>query len=91
MKIDMDHPYYIIKLILNLFESMLFRFGMRANLPGVGADQALRGKGSWRTTGRKTRFVSTLQINIISSPTELLGCILLFYKQNNKFHVLFKL
>ena len=44
MKIDMDDPHYIIKLILNLFESMSFHFGMRANLPGVGAGPALRGK-----------------------------------------------
>ena len=41
---DMDVPNYITKLILNWFESMSFRFGMRANLPGVGAGQALRGK-----------------------------------------------
>ena len=44
MKIDMDAPEYITKLILNWFDSMSFRFGMRANLPGVGAGQALRGK-----------------------------------------------
>ena len=41
MKLDIDDPHYIIKLILNLFESMSFRFGMRANLPGVGAGPAL--------------------------------------------------
>ena len=44
MKIDMDAPKYITKLILNWFDSMSFRFGMRANLPGVGAGQALHGK-----------------------------------------------
>ena len=59
MKIDMDASNFITKLILKLFESMSFRFRMRANLPGVGSEQALRGKGFWRTTGRKTRFVST--------------------------------
>ena len=41
----MDAPNYISKLILNWFESVSFRFGMRANLPGVGAGQGLRGKG----------------------------------------------
>ena len=40
----MDAPNYISKLILNWFESVSFRFGMRANLPGVGAGQGLRGK-----------------------------------------------
>ena len=44
MKIDMDALNCITKLILNWFDSMSFRFGMRANLPGVGAGQALRGK-----------------------------------------------
>ena len=44
MKIDMDAPKYITKLILNWFDSMSLRLGMRANLPGVGAGQALRGK-----------------------------------------------
>ena len=44
MKIDMDSSNYITKLILDWFESMSFRFGMRANLPRVGAGQALRGK-----------------------------------------------
>jgi len=33
----MDAPNYISKLILNWFESMSFRFGMRENLSGVGA------------------------------------------------------
>ena len=41
----MDAPNYISKLILNWFESVSFCFGMRANLPGVGSDQGLRGKG----------------------------------------------
>ena len=59
MKINMGAPNYITKLFLNWFESMSFHFGIRANLPGVGAGQALRGKGSWHTTCRKTRFVST--------------------------------
>ena len=36
----MDAPKYITKLILNLFDSMSFRFEMRANLPGVGDGQA---------------------------------------------------
>ena len=40
----MDATIYITKLILNWFESMSFHFGMRANLPGVGAGQALRAK-----------------------------------------------
>ena len=40
----MDAPNYITKLLLNWFKSMLFRFGMRENLPGVGAGQALRGE-----------------------------------------------
>ena len=44
MKIDMDAPKYITKLIQNWFDSMSFRIGMRANLPGVGAGQGLRGK-----------------------------------------------
>ena len=44
MKIDMDALNCNTKLILNWFDSMSFRFGMRANLPGVGAGQALRGK-----------------------------------------------
>ena len=46
MKIDMDAPKCITNLILYWFEStsMLFRFGKRENLPGVGAGQALRGK-----------------------------------------------
>ena len=44
MKIDMNASNYITKLFLYWFESMSFRFGMRANLPGVGAGQALRGK-----------------------------------------------
>ena len=44
MNIDKDAPKYITKLILNWFDSMSLRFGMRANLPGAGAGQALRGK-----------------------------------------------
>ena len=44
MKINMDAPKCITKLILNLFDSMSFRSGMRANLQGVVAGQALRGK-----------------------------------------------
>ena len=59
MKIDMDAGNCILKLILNWFYAMSLRFGMRANLLRVGAGQALRGKGSWRTTDRKTMFVST--------------------------------
>ena len=59
MKIDMDASDCMTKVILKWFQSVSFRFGMRANLPGVGADQGLRGKGSWRTTGRIKGFVST--------------------------------
>ena len=88
MKIDMDALTYIRKLGFKRFLSMSFRFEMRTNLPGVGVEQALRGKGSWRTTGRNPRFVSTLEINIISFKTKHLGCIMLFYEQNNHFHVL---
>ena len=43
MKIDMINNS-IARLILNLFEPVSFHFGMRANLPGVGASQALRNK-----------------------------------------------
>ena len=46
MKIDMDALNCITKLILNWFYSMSFRVEMRTNLLGVGADQALCGKGS---------------------------------------------
>ena len=35
---------YNTKPILNWFESMSFRFGIKANFPGVGAGQDLRGK-----------------------------------------------
>ena len=40
----MNAPNHISKLILNWFESVSFRFEMRANLPGVGAGKGLRGK-----------------------------------------------
>ena len=59
MKIDMDACNWIRKLSLKWFLSMSFRSEMRTKLPGVGVDQALRGKGSWRTTGRNPKFVST--------------------------------
>ena len=52
MKIDMDASTYISKLILNWFESVSFRFGMRENLSGVGAGQALRGKVDMCTGSR---------------------------------------
>ena len=38
----MDSLNYITKLILNWFETMSFRFGMRSNLPGVGAGQCVK-------------------------------------------------
>ena len=52
MKIDMDALNYITKLILNWYESMSFRFGIIANLPGVGAGKALRGKEDLCTGSR---------------------------------------
>ena len=48
----MDAPNYISKLILNWFESMSFRFGMRENLSGVGAGQGLRSKMDMCTGSR---------------------------------------
>ena len=44
MKIDMNDPKYITKLILIWFDYMSFRLGMKATMPEVGAGQALRGK-----------------------------------------------
>ena len=44
MKIDMEALNYNTILVPNWFEFMSFRFGIRANLPGVGAGQSLRGK-----------------------------------------------
>ena len=59
MKIDMDALNCIRKLSLKRLLSMSFRFEMRTKLPGVGVDHALRGKGSWRTTGGNPKFVFT--------------------------------
>ena len=57
---------HCILFTLNYFLFTSFRFQMRANLQGVGADLALRRrKGSWRTDSRKTWFVSTRQMDII--------------------------
>ena len=46
MKIDMNALTCITKLALKWFKSMLCRFQMKANLPGVDAGPALPGKGS---------------------------------------------
>ena len=48
----MDAQSYILKLILNWFESVSFRFGMRENLSVVGAGQALLGKVDVSTGSR---------------------------------------
>ena len=66
MKNDMNALKRKIKLTLNWFGSTLFRLEIRANLPGVGAGVVLRGIGAWRIDSRKTWFVSSRQINIIS-------------------------
>ena len=47
MKIDVDAINCITKLmIFSFYKSMPFRFEIRTNYPGVGADQAQRGIGS---------------------------------------------
>ena len=61
---------------------------MRANLPEVGGDIALRRKGSGRIDSRKTWFVSTRQMNIISFTITHFSCITLYFKQNNNCHIL---
>ena len=61
---------------------------MRANLPGVSDDLALRRKGSRRRDSSKAWFVSKRQMDIISFTILNLGCISLYFKQNNNFHVL---
>ena len=60
---------------------------MRANLPGVGGDLALRRKGSWRIDSRKTWSVSTGNMDIISFTILHLSCITLYFKQNNNCHL----
>ena len=61
---------------------------MKANLPEVGGDLALRRKGSWRIDSRKTWFVSTRQMEIISFTILHLSGITLYFKQNNNFYIL---
>ena len=80
----MNSLHHIQKLSLNLFLSILFRFEMRASLPGVGGDLALRRIESWSIDSSKTWFVSTRQMDIISYSSR----ITLYFKQNNNCHVL---
>ena len=73
MKTDMDAPNYISKLILNWFESLSFRFGMRENLSGVGAGQGLRGKVDVCTLYRQQGYIELIktQLNSIFYSTKL--------------------